>query len=239
MFSTGASKLLVVDDCTEICATISEALRPLSIETVCAYSVKEALSKISAEHYSQFILDLRLPDGDGYTLLNEIRSIDAYRQTPVTILSSSTDIPSKLSAFSLGADDYVMKPFNLLELRARVESKLKRAVAEKDSTDNFKVGNLRLEPSKQQIQIIGSKELIRLSPTEFRIFAILARRCDVIFTRQQILDQVWGNDVYVNDRTVDTHIYTLRKKLGVYGNMVRSVPGEGYCCSETMDLRAN
>jgi DNA-binding response OmpR family regulator len=232
MFSSSSSaKLLIVDDSREICDAIVESLKALNLQTVIAQSVQEALEKLKSAHYSQFILDLGLPDGDGYGLLNEIRSMEEYRQTPVTILSASTDTPSKLSAFSLGADDYIMKPFNVLELRARVESKMKRVVAERDASENIKVGNLRLEAAKQQVQVIGSGELIRLSPTEFRILAILARRSDVIFSRQQILDQVWGQDVYVNDRTVDTHIYTLRKKLGVYGNMVRSIPGEGYCLS--------
>lgn len=225
----GGSKTLVVDDSPEICDMVTEVLKALPVQVVCAASVKEANEKLHSEDFSQFIIDLHLPDGDGYSLVNEIRSRESSRMAPITILSASTDIPSKVSAFSLGADDYVVKPFNLLELRARVEAKLKRVASEKEAKENLQIGGLRLDAAKQQVFVTATNQLIRLSPTEFRILAIMAKRQEVIFSRQQILDQVWGDDVYVNDRTVDTHIYTLRKKLGSYGALIRSVPGEGYC----------
>jgi DNA-binding response OmpR family regulator len=221
-------KILVVDDSVEVLSVVSAALVGLKIQVVPAASATEANHLIQESKFDLILLDLGLPDGDGLVILNQIRSNQKIAKTPVIIISANIELSSKLSAFSIGADDYVTKPFNVLELRARVEAKLRRFAEAKEAQETFQAGPLTLDSNKQQVFVIESQQLVHLSPTEFRLLALMARRPGVIFSREKFLDQIWGQEISVTDRTVDTHIYSLRKKLGSLGNLIRSVQGEGY-----------
>lgn len=230
-------KVLVVEDSPDIYSVIAAALAPLQLHLVSASSVLEAVNQISSHIFDFVILDLGLPDGDGLSVLNCIRQNNQQQNTPVFILSSKADISSKVSAFSIGADDYITKPFDILELRARVESKLRRFSLDEGTDDYIYAGPLTLEMNKLTVLIKDSHVTIHLSPIEFRLLALFARRPGNIFSRCQILDQIWGSDVHVTDRTIDTHVYTLRKKLGEYGELIKSVQGEGYRFVETYPSR--
>ncbi len=221
-------KILVVEDSLEISSVVTNALAALRVQIIVATSVSDALRQMQNQAFDLIILDLVLPDGDGLDVLSRVRESAEQHKTAVFVLSSKSDISSKISAFSIGADDYMTKPFNLLELRARVESKLKRQTIESGTEENVFVGPFVLEVNKFSVLIKSINKTIHLSPIEFRLLCLFAKRPGNIFSREQILDQIWGSDVHVTDRTIDTHVYTLRKKLGEYGEYIKSVQGEGY-----------
>lgn len=220
--------VLIIDDSPEMCELIASSFRQLPVRVSTAQSIGEAKNLISLNEYAMFVVDLNFPDGDGYSLINLIRNLSNHKLTPIVIVSGSTDIPAKLSAFSIGADDFITKPFHPLEFKARMESKIKKIIASAIGDEVLRLCCLQLHMAKQSVEVSETKETIPLSPREFRLLAFLAKHVDNIYSRQQILDHIWGNEVYVNDRTVDTHIYFIRKKLGQYAKFIESVPGEGY-----------
>lgn len=228
-------RLLVVEDSSEMAMLIRAALALLSVEIILVGTVAAAKQLIDQRVFSLFIFDLRLPDGDGFSLVSYVRSLGGYRDTPIMMLSAASDLECKVSALRLGADDYLCKPFQPLELRARVERMLNRSRVTQDSGVVHGPCGMTLDPSKNLVQMKGGEVALSLSNTEFRLLATLARRPDVHFSRQQLLDLVWGAGVAVTDRTIDTHIYTIRKKLGEFGRLIKSVPGVGYTMSDHME----
>ncbi len=222
------NKVLIVDDAEEIILAVESALAPLGVETMTAQTVSEALQKAAVNLFDLVIIDIMLPDGDGFDLFTKIRSLHDYKKVPVIFLTAKDDIASKVSAFSLGADDYVVKPFHLLELRARVENKLKKHAEMSMEGDQITAGPLTLEVSSQRLKVRGKGEFIALTPREFKILLLLVKSPDRIFSREYILDKIWGQDVFVTDRTVDAHVCYLRKKLSKFSTHIESVPGEGY-----------
>ena len=207
---------------------ISQVLSPLPVALTIACTIEEAERTIKDRTFSLFIIDVVLPDGDGIEFLAKLRERPVYRLTPTIILSSKAELTTKVTAFSVGADDYITKPFNNLEFKARVGGCLRRIQLEMASQENFVSGPFRFETQKQVVRVESQRSPLSLTPLEFRIFFQLARRPEVILSRNQILDQVWGNEVTLNDRTVDSHIYTLRKKLGTLSGCIQAVPREGY-----------
>ncbi len=222
-------KVLIVDDSPEVCVLVRAALSGLSADLHFAASVQGAKQVLMESVFALFIFDLHLPDGDSHILISFVRTLPHYRDTPILILSSSAEPECKVSALNLGADDYLCKPFNMLELRARVDRMLARVRAIREDRAITGPCGLRLDATKNTVFTDGAPAGISLSNTEFRLLATMVRRSGVHFSRQQLLDIVWGHSIAVNDRTIDTHIYTIRKKLGSLGALIRSVPGVGYC----------
>ncbi|MGE4233961.1 MAG: response regulator transcription factor [Bacteriovoracia bacterium] len=221
-------KVLIVDDDPQVLSTVESSLSPAGITVDSCESAKEALELINKKKYDSLILDIMLPDSDGFDLFQKIKKQAAYKNVPTLFLSSKEDIASKVSALTLGADDYVVKPFNMIELRARVESKIRKNVARTEELEEFSAGPLTFEITSQRVWIRKEHKLIDLTAKEFKILLLLARRPNWIFSREQILNAVTGVGVHVTDRTIDTHICTIRKKLGDYAGSIDSVLGEGY-----------
>lgn len=220
--------VLIVDDSKDSTDLITHLLSPLKLSIDVAASITEARKLIAKEEYHLFLIDIALPDGDGYELLSVIRGNPSFELSPIVVISASSGISSKLSAFSIGADDYICKPFDTLEFVARISAKIKKIQAINAHDEVIHFGPLALYSSKQIIKVVDSSEKINLTPIDFRLLMLLIKNKEIIFTRQQILDNIWGNEVSVSDRTVDTHIYLIRKKLGEYSSILVSVPGEGY-----------
>ena len=178
------------------------------------------------------MLDIGLPDGDGHRLCARLQADERTRNVPVVFLSGSDQIRDKITAFSLGAEDYIEKPFDPAELRARIEARLTKVRARRELAHVLERPGLRLHVEELRAFGIegGSSRRIDLTPNEFRVLHYLARFEGRVFTRKQILDAVWG-DVVVSERTVDSHICSLRRKLGPGRDCVQSVRGLGYCFS--------
>lgn len=223
-------KLLVIDDAEEVALLVESAFNPDAFSVDAAYTVKDALQKIKETQYSLIIIDIGLPDGNGLDLFLKLRSFPEYAKVPMVFLTSNEEVASIVSAFSLGADDYIVKPFHLLELRARIERRLGSAPVQKAAVDHSQVsaGELVIHLNSQRVKIKGKNETIDLTAREFKILLLLVDSPDQVFSRKNILEQVWGEKVNVTERTVDAHICYLRKKLGRFSSYVQSVPGSGY-----------
>lgn len=222
-------KILVIDDAEEVQLLVENALHSLNASIDAALTARDALKKVKERVYQLVIIDIALPDGNGLDLFLQIRGVKGYEQVPVIFLTSNEEVSTVVSAFSLGADDYISKPFRLLELRARVERRL-RAPVQKQETDDgeVKVGSLVLNLHSQRVKVQDKDEYLPLSPREFKILLLLAKSPDRVFSRKNILEKIWGNQVNVTDRTVDAHICYLRKKMSQFSPYIESIPGEGY-----------
>ena len=145
---------------------------------------------------------------------------------PFVFLTGNNDVGSKISAFSLGADDYIVKPFHLLELRARIENKLKKRNSGKETF--LTIGPFVFDVQYQKIKTQGGKMEFSLTAREFKILLLMGKNPERTFTREEILKKIWGENVYVTNRTIDAHICYLRKKLTPYSSCIESIPSEGY-----------
>jgi len=222
------AKVLCVDDSVEIQDAVVAALDPVGISVVSAASLSEAVTKLTKEFCDLVIIDIGLPDGDGFELCSRIRRTPELANIPIIFLTGRDDVGSKVMAYNMGVDGYVVKPFHFIELRARVENRLKKYLSTRSSSDRVNAGPFVLEGSSQRVKIKGESSFIALTPKEFKILFLLTRYPDQIFSREQILDKILGSNVHVIDRTVDAHICYLRKKLGRYSGTIEAVAGVGY-----------
>ncbi|MGE0632551.1 MAG: response regulator transcription factor [Pseudobdellovibrionaceae bacterium] len=218
------SKILCVEDAADTIMVLEATLA--SHQLAIAQSLSEAQTLLAKENYSLLILDIELPDGNGLEFMasyaNEVQGL------PVIFLTGKNDFTSKASAFSLGAEDFIVKPFDPRELRLRVDAKLKKYESAQDANSVIKVGPLVCNIEEQRVFANRGQKAIDLTSIEFRIFHLLAKAQNKIFTRAEILDKVWGKSISVTDRSVDVHVSNLRRKLTGSGVNIEAVIGTGY-----------
>ncbi|MBN2770760.1 MAG: response regulator transcription factor, partial [Spirochaetes bacterium] len=171
---------------------------------------------------------------DGYEFCKKIRALDQFKHVPIIFLSAKTEEFDKVLGLELGGDDYISKPFSVKELKSRVKAVLRRtsAAASPDTaTSNIiKYKGVEINTDNYTLKIDGTP--VELTKTEFGILEIFLKHPGKIFTRDNIIDSIRGHDVYVVDRTIDVHIMNLRKKLGPYKNIIRTLSGVGYGFNE-------
>lgn len=214
-------KILIVDDEKNIIEVIKEYSKAEGYLTDEATNGVMALDKLKNYNYDILILDIMMPEMDGYTLLKELPK---ERRIPTIILSARDEVYDKLQGFDLGIDDYVTKPFSPKELMARI-----KAVATRSNTlttNIYKKDNLEINFLAHTIKIDNQK--IELTPKEFDILTYLIKNKNIAISREQLLSKVWGYDYFGDDRTIDTHIKMLRNNLGKYRNLIETVRGTGY-----------
>jgi DNA-binding response OmpR family regulator len=223
------SRILVVDDSEEYFKLIASTLGP-SMETVWAKNAHEALGFVDKKNFDLILLDVMLPDGDGYHVCSMIRSNDKAKTIPIVFLTSKDSVNDKVLGFSLGADDFVVKPFEPTEFRARLAAKLRKRQREQIEAEILDFGDVLINMRAQKAFIVeeGRKRDIGLTPMEFKLLSCLAQNQDKLFSRNQLLDTLWGTEVNVYDRSVDTHISKIRKKLGNKSSVIQSVHRSGY-----------
>jgi two-component system phosphate regulon response regulator PhoB/two-component system alkaline phosphatase synthesis response regulator PhoP len=176
------------------------------------------------------VLDLMLPDTDGLEITKWLRRQERLAAVPVLILTARADESDKILGLELGADDYITKPFSAKELVARVKALLRRIESGAPERP-IQVGQiLAIDPARHAASVEGRP--IELTATEFRILELLAGKSGRVFSREQILDALWGHDKIVLDRTVDVHIKNLREKLGPAGRLIKNIRGVGYKVEE-------
>jgi DNA-binding response OmpR family regulator len=175
------------------------------------------------------LLDLMLPDADGLDVCRYLRKNEGLAHIPVIMLTARGDESDKILGLELGADDYLTKPFSVKELIARIHAVLRRQ-AQRETVRQIVLGPLQIDLDKHEVAREGKR--IELTATEFKILELLASRRGRVFTRDQILDHLWGHEKAVVDRTVDVHIRNLREKLGPAGALIRNVRGVGYKVEE-------
>lgn len=226
----GFQHILIVEDELSHQMLIRKALEADYRLTFCA-SEAEARMALERGHYDLFLLDINLPDGNGFQVLLSLRDMARFKTTPVMFLTSREDVESKLMGFSLGADDYVVKPCEARELKARVEARLRRAATDQVVKPLVQtVGPFSFNLSTHTVEYVhsGSRVYFSLTPLEFRLLLYMAQNPNAPLTREQILLNVWGQDTHVSDRSVDAYIASLRRKLKPYHKFIRAVHGVGY-----------
>ncbi len=214
-------KILVVDDEKLIQDVISEYLKANQYDVFLASNGEDALSMILKQDFDLLILDIMMPQMDGFTLLKEIPK---EKRIPTIVLSARGEEVDKLSGFSLGIDDYVTKPFSPKELIARVKAVLARC--QSSIGDIYTYQGLEVHFLSRSI-FIDQKE-ISVTPKEFDLLSYLIKNKGIALSREQLLSHVWGYDFFGEDRTVDTHIKMLRNSLGSYRKCIVTVHGIGY-----------
>ena len=223
-------KVLLVEDSVEFQLMVRRSLESSELSVALASSVAEVerLIAMNEVSYGLAILDLSLPDGDGFEVLEKLRRAGMGKETPVFFLTSETELKSKVTAFHLGADDYLIKPISPVELKARVEMRLAKVRAL--HADRIERGDLTVDLTNVTAFRNDGGLLVDLSLTgkEFKLLSFLIRSENHIFSRIELVEAVWGKGLHILDRTVDSHIYGLRKKMGPVANYIESIPQAGY-----------
>jgi two-component system phosphate regulon response regulator PhoB len=224
---TAGERVLVVDDEPDIVALVAYHLAKAGYRVSTAASGAEALSAAREEHPSLIVLDLMLPEMSGFEVLEQLRASEATRDVAVLMLTARREEPDRIRGLSLGADDYLTKPFSPQELVLRVAAILRRvAAAGAGPSDLVTVGPIHIDRSAHRVTIDGSA--IDLTPTEFKLLLTLAERRGRVQSRSHLLETVWDAAPDIQTRTVDMHVQRLRGKLGAAGDLVETVRGFGY-----------
>jgi DNA-binding response OmpR family regulator len=223
------SRILCVEDSLEVQMILKRALGEKH-EVSLASTIGEARTLIGKNRFDLVILDIGLPDGDGLRYCSELKSHDLNSEIPIFILSGISTLQEKMLGFQLGVEDYVVKPFDAIELRARVESRLKKIAIQKQQKDIYTIGCLKIDYSSQRtfLRLKTGDRAAELSSTEFKILSFLARSPDQIKSRETIISAVWTEGFHLSDRTIDSHISRIRKKLKGGDFLIEAVAGAGY-----------
>lgn len=218
-------RILIVEDEPAIAELIAVNLRHNGFAPVWAEDGGVAQREIDAGLPDAILLDWMLPGQTGLQLARKWRADERTRGIPILMLTARGDEPDKVAGLDAGADDYITKPFSTQELLARIRAVLRRRAPE-PSDETLAVGELRLDAATHRVTWKGQP--VKLGPTEFKLLHHLMRHPERVHSRAQLLDKVWGDHVYIEERTVDVHIKRLREALGAAGAMVETVRGAGY-----------
>lgn len=213
-------KILIVDDEELIRDVIREYLILEGYEVDEAIDGEDAILKVKSQDYVLIIMDIMMPKKDGYQACKEIRKI---KDVPFIMLSARSEEYDKLIGFELGIDDYVTKPFSPKELMARVKAILKRINHE---SNFYQFAGLKIDDKAHDVFVDDEK--VYLTPKEYDLLKFFVTNKNIALSREQLLTNVWGYDFYGDDRTIDTHVKTLRKNLNRYGEFIRTIRGIGY-----------
>ena len=220
-------RILVVEDEQPIREMLSFILDQHGYQAVEAGDIDSAQAQLREPYPELILLDWMLPGGSGVALCKQLKRDEATRQIPVIMLTARGEEEDKVRGLEAGADDYVTKPFSPKELMARVKAVIRR-VKPTSLDEAIEVQGLRLDPVSHRVSV--GDQAVEMGPTEFRLLHFFMTHPERVYSREQLLDNVWGSAVYVEDRTVDVHIRRLRKAMEVTGHdrLVQTVRGSGY-----------
>jgi DNA-binding response OmpR family regulator len=223
--------IAIVDDEPDIVELVSLHLNRAGFDARGFLNAEDFFDFIGKNIPDLILLDLMLPDADGFEICKYLRRKDEFASVPIIMLTAKGEETDKVLGLELGADDYVTKPFSPKELVARVKAVLRRQEKE-EILNKIEIGDLiTIFPEKHEAFVEGNR--IDLTSTEFKILTLLASKKGWVFTRDQILDFLWGQEKAVLDRTVDVHIKHLREKLGkTAGGLIKNIRGVGYKLEE-------
>jgi two-component system phosphate regulon response regulator PhoB len=226
------STVLIIEDERDLAQLIAYNLQQEGYRTKVCGDGEEGYEKALRETPELIILDLMLPKMNGLEVCRKLRSHPQGKNLPVLMLTAKGEEIDRVVGFEVGADDYMVKPFSPRELVLRVKAILKRTGDEKGegSGETFQLGHLELDPSQHRVWV-DRKEIV-LTATEFKLLEYMLKSRGRVLTRDLLLDKVWGYDVAVTTRTVDTHVKRLREKLGKAGDLIETVRGVGYRMGE-------
>jgi two-component system phosphate regulon response regulator PhoB len=225
-----SARILVVEDEPDILELVRMNLAQAGFEVASAETGDEALEALRRSPPDLVVLDLMLPDRSGTEVCRDMRSDPRLRETPVIMLTAKGEEVDRIVGFELGADDYVTKPFSPRELVLRVKAVLRRGREAPQPEQRLAHGPLVLDVDRHRCEVAG--EDVRLTAKEFGLLQALMERPGRVLTREQLLDRVWGSDISVTLRTVDTHLKRLREKLGPTSELIDTIRGVGYRFAE-------
>lgn len=222
-----APKILLVDDEKDIVEFLQYNLEQEGFEVITAYDGKEAIEKMELNP-DLVILDVFMPKMDGYEVCTKIRMMEVHKTTPVIFLTAKSSETDEIHGLNLGADDFIQKPISPKKLIARVKSNLRKieTTAAASDSNTIEIGPLIID--REQFVVILEGQKLIFPKKEFEIISYLASNPGKVFDRDKILNDVWGSDIYVVERTIDVHVRKIREKLGKHGNLIETVKGVGY-----------
>lgn len=206
-----AKKVLVVDDEKLIVKGIRFSLEQDGMEVDCAYDGEEALNKAKENTYDMMLLDIMLPKMNGFEVCQAVRE---FSDVPIIMLTAKGDDMDKILGLEYGADDYITKPFNILEVKARIKAIMRRTVRKESPTEErmiIEAGDLKLDCDSRQLYVQGTS--VNVTAKEFDLLEILVKHPGKVYSREQLLKLVWGQDYPGDERTVDVHVRRLREKI--------------------------
>ncbi|MEO7127316.1 MAG: phosphate regulon transcriptional regulator PhoB [Rhodoferax sp.] len=218
-------RVLIVEDEPAIAELIAVNLRHNGFAPIWVEEGVAAQREIDAVLPDVILLDWMLPGQSGVALARRWRAEARTKGVPILMLTARGDEPDKVAGLDAGADDYITKPFSTQELLARIRSVLRRRAPEQASA-SVTLGALVLDSATHRVSWHG--EMLKIGPTEFKLLNYLMKHCERVHSRAQLLDKVWGDHVFIEERTVDVHVKRLREALGAAGAMVETVRGAGY-----------
>jgi len=222
-----SKRILVVEDESPIRDMIKFVLEQSDYDVTEAEDYEVALQKVKEPYPDLILLDWMLPGGSGVQLAKKLKQHEHTRDIPVIMLTARGEEEDKVRGLEAGADDYVTKPFSPKELVARIKAVMRRA-SPTSGDEPINVNGLVLDPVSHRVS--SNEDNLKLGPTEFKLLHFFMTHIDRVYSREQLLDHVWGTNVYVEDRTVDVHIRRLRKAISGNGHehMIQTVRGAGY-----------
>jgi two-component system, OmpR family, phosphate regulon response regulator PhoB len=218
-------RILIVEDEPAIAELIAVNLRHNGLSPVWAEDGESAQREIDAVLPDAILLDWMLPGTSGVQLARRWRADARTKGVPILMLTARGDEPDKVAGLDAGADDYITKPFSTQELLARIRAVLRRRAPEK-TEESVALAGLALDAATHRVSWQG--KALKLGPTEFKLLHFLLQHPERVHSRQQLLDRVWGDHVFIEERTVDVHVKRLREALGPAGALVETVRGAGY-----------
>lgn len=218
--------IFIVEDDDNIRDMVAYALTSAGFEAAGFVDSKSFLTELNATIPSLVLLDIMLPGEDGITILKKIRQLEKTQNLPVIMLTAKGSEYDRIKGLDLGADDYITKPFSVLEVISRVRAVLRRTDNEPAKKTSLKISNVVLHEDKREVYV--GKEEIKLTYKEFELLHYLMLNGGIVLSRDKLLSQVWGFDYTGESRTVDMHIKSLRHKLGASGELIKTVRNVGY-----------
>jgi two-component system alkaline phosphatase synthesis response regulator PhoP len=221
-------KILLVDDEVDILEFLKYNLEQDNFEVLVSSNGKDALNKIS-QNPDLIVLDIMMPEMDGFELYQQIKANKEYQEIPIIFLTAKSGETDEIKGLDLGASDYIQKPISPEKLIARIKSNLRKSEkSEKKSKkfENLKIGALEIDVEKFEVKVDSKKKFFPRK--EFQLLYFLAQNPGKVINRETLLKEIWGNDVYVIDRTIDVHIRKIREKLGKHSELIETIKGVGY-----------
>lgn len=225
--------IICVEDEQNICELEVYTLESVGFEAIGVGSGKELYEVLEKQHDEGnlpelILLDIMLPDEDGLSVLRHLRSDARFMNIPVIMATAKGAEFDKVKGLDSGADDYIVKPFGMLELVARIKAVMRRYSKNNEplGQDSVIIGNVEINSTKHIVKVNGEEVVLTLK--EFELLKKLALNPGIVFSREKLLNDIWGYDFYGETRTIDVHIRTLRQKLGTAGEMVETIRGVGY-----------
>ncbi len=225
-------KILFIEDTPECQLILQNILK--DYKTTTCVSLEEASRSLKQGPYAAIILDIELPDGDGLRFLAEIPEAQK-KQTAIFVISGKTALANKAMAFTYGADDFISKPFDPIELKLRIDAKIRKITEQHKQAESYKIEDLTINVAEQRLylenknpEVTNESGPINFTSLEFRIFAFLSKNKNMVISRSEIISHIWGGKVYITDRTVDAHVAHIRKKIQASRVKIETVFGTGY-----------